>query len=72
MLESPSQLNGHLNGLLVPEESLEARKKASYEEFIAREGYLPFKFKSVLEPRFQFIKVSEFDMPHKYYVDTLY
>ena len=49
----------------------EKRKKGSIEEFEDRRGYLKMQFKSTLEPYFKFIKVPEFDMPHRYYIDQI-
>lgn len=45
--------------------------KGSLEEFCDRRGFISFKFKSVLDPVFKFIKVPEFDMPHRFYVNKL-
>ena len=46
-------------------------KQGSLEQFEDRRGFIQMKFKSVLPPRFEFIPVPEFDMPHCYYVDKL-
>ena len=45
--------------------------KGSLEEFTDKRGFISFKFKSINEPRFKFVSVPEFDMPHNYYVNQL-
>ena len=42
------------------------------EEFEDRRWFIKYDFKSVLDPKFTFIKVPEFDMPHRYYVNQLH
>ena len=54
---------------MLSDEFEKQHKKGSFDEFIDRRGFLSMKFKSILDPVFKFIKVPEFDMPHKYYVN---
>ena len=46
--------------------------EGSMEEFEDRRWFIKYDFKSVLDPKFTFIKVPEFDMPHRYYVNQLH
>ena len=51
---------------MLSDEFEKQHKKGSFDEFIDRRGFLSMKFKSILDPVFKFIKVPEFNMPHKY------